>query len=98
MDRIFCKAIIYLTNVTNKRLNEFINYASSLPGTIWPQRVIGNWDFELDFELESYDKFQDIIMDLKEKFPDIIKNHEFCIVSKEFKLDLFPDCYREIKM
>ncbi|HLC59835.1 Lrp/AsnC family transcriptional regulator [Candidatus Woesearchaeota archaeon] len=94
--RIFCKSIIYLTNVTQNKLNIFINYASSLSGAIWPQRVMGNWDFELDFELESYDKFQDIILNLKEKFPDIIKNYEFCIVSKEFKLDLFPNCYREI--
>jgi Lrp/AsnC family leucine-responsive transcriptional regulator len=93
--RIFCKALIYLTNITQNKLNSFIDYASSLPGALWPQRVIGNWDFELDFELENYDVFQDIILDLKEKFPDIIKNHEFCIVSKEFKLDLFPNCYRE---
>ena len=97
MNRIFCKAIIYLTNTTQNKLNSFMNYASSLQGAIWPQRVMGNWDFELDFELESYDKFQDIILDLKEKFPDIIKNHEFCIVSKEFKLDLFPNCYPQIK-
>lgn len=90
-------SIIYLTNLTESRLHSFMNYASSLEGAIWLQRVMGSWDFELDFELESYDKFQDIILNLKEKFPDIIKNHEFCIVSKEFKLDLFPNCYREIK-
>ena len=95
--RIFCKALVYLSNITQNKLNSFIDYAFSIPGALWPQRIIGNWDFELDFELESYDKFQDIILDLKEKFSDIIKNHEFCIVSKEFKLDLFPDCYREIK-
>lgn len=94
--RIFCKAIIYLANVTQKRLNEFIHYSSSIQGAVWPQRVMSSWDFELDLELESYDKFQDVLLDLKEKFPDIIKNHEFCIVSKEFKLDLFPSCYREL--
>ena len=97
LGRIFCKAIIYLANTTENKLKNFMNYASSLQGAIWPQRVMGNWDFELDFELESYDNFQDIVSDLKEKFPDIIKNHEFCIVSKEFKLDLFPNCYREFK-
>lgn len=35
-------------------------------------------------------------LDLKEKFPDIIRNHEFCITSKEYKLDLFPNSYREL--
>lgn len=96
LGRIFCKIIIYLSNPTGKKLNEFIHYVSSIPDTVWPQKVIGNWDFELDMELENYDKFQNIILDLKEKFPDVIKNHDFCIVSKEFKLDLYPNCYREI--
>jgi len=96
MDRIFCKAMIYLSNPTRERLNAFINYASSISGAVWPQRVMGNWDFELDMELCDYDEFQDIIMDLKEKFPDVIKNHDFCIVSEEFKLDLYPNAIREL--
>ena len=90
--RIFCKAIVYLTNTTPARLNRFVSYASALPSAVWPQRVMADWDFELDFEVESYDSFQNIIFDLKEKFPDIIKSHDFCIVSHEYKLDLFPGC------
>ncbi len=95
--RIFCKVIIYLSNVTEVKLKEFIAYASSLSGAIWPQRVMGAWDFELDIEAESYDQFQDMLLNLKERFPDIIKNHEFCIQSKEFKLDFFPGCYPAVK-
>ena len=97
MNKIFCKAIIYLSNTTKDRLNKFISYASSIDGAIWPQRVLGNWDFELDLEVENYEKFQDIIIDLKEKFADVIKNHEFCILSKEYKLDLYPNADRSGK-
>ncbi|OGJ16914.1 hypothetical protein A3K73_00565 [Candidatus Pacearchaeota archaeon RBG_13_36_9] len=91
--RLFCKAIIYSASVTEERTNDFMDYISSIPGAVWPQRLMGNWDFEIDFESESYDAFQDIILDLKEKFPDIVKDHEFCIISKEYKLDLYPNCY-----
>jgi len=94
--RLFCKAIINIANTPKNKLESFINYASSLSGAIWPQRVMGTWDFELDFELESYNQFQDMILDLKEKFPEIIKSHEFCILSKELKLDLYPNCYRKL--
>jgi len=100
MGRIFCKMIIYLANTTQENIDKFIDYASSLPGAVWPQRVMGTWDFELDFEIQDYDTFQGIILDLKEKFPNIITNHEFCIVSEEFKLDFYPGCaptFREIK-
>jgi len=97
MGRIFCKAIIYLENIDQENLNEFISYVSSIPDVVWPMKVMGSWDFELDCEVESYDRFQDIILDLKEKFPHLIKNHEFFIVSKEFKLDFFPGACPQIK-
>ena len=90
LGRVFCKAIIYLGTCPPTRLQEFMKYSSLMEGTIWPQRVLGSWDFELDFELENYDRFQESIFELKENFPDLVRNHEFCIMSKEFKLDLFP--------
>ena len=96
MGRIFCKLILYLSNANEKKLNEFIDYVSLIPGAIWPQRVLGDWDFELDLELEDYDTFQETIIKLKEKFSDIIKNHDFCIVSKEYKLDLLSDVYSKL--
>lgn len=92
MGNIFCKALVYAGQVSKQRLKNFINYTSSLEGAVWPQRVMAAWDFELDLELESYEAFQNALLELKEKFPDVIRNIEFCIVSKEFKLDLYPGC------
>jgi len=82
-----------MANVNQEKLKKFIDFTSSIPEAVWPQKVMGPWDFEIDCEVESYEKFQNIILDLKEKFPEVIKNHEFCIVSKELKLDLYPGCY-----
>jgi DNA-binding Lrp family transcriptional regulator len=93
MGNIFCKAIIFLASSNRERIEEFVNYCSSIPEAVWPQRVIGTWDFEIDFEIESYDSFQERLFEIKEKFSDIIQKHEFTITSKEFKLDMFPDCY-----
>ena len=96
MNKIFCKAFFYL-NVTNKnKIEEFINYSSLLHGAIWPQKILGSWDFEIDFELDNYDTFQNIILQLKENFSEIIKNYEFCIAYREFKLDLFPEAHKTI--
>lgn len=92
--RIFCKAIIFLENINEAKLKSFMDYASSIPDVIWPQKVMGSWDFEIDCEVKDYDRFQEIILDLKEKFPKVIKNYDFCIISKEFKLDFFPACSR----
>lgn len=86
-----------MSNTTQNRLSAFMKYAPKFAGVVWPQRVLGAWDFEMDFELESYDQFQDIIVEMKEKFPDVVRNHDFCIVSKEFKLDLFPGCRPQLE-
>lgn len=96
MNRLFCKGIFYLENASQEKISQFINYLSSIPDAVWPQKVMGAWDFELDCEVASYDRFQDIILDIKEKFPDILKNHEFCIISKEFKLDFYPGAHPKL--
>ena len=90
--------LFYLENTNQEKTKQFISYLSSIPDAVWPQKVMGTWDFELDCEVESYDRFQDIILNIKEKFPDIVKNHEFCIVSKEFKLDFYPGAYPQFKI
>ena len=96
MGNVFCKAMFYLRSSTKERLNAFFAYCSSLRDVVWPQRVIGAWDFELDFEIEDYTSFQNVIFDIKEKFSDIIRDYDFIIVSKEYKLDLFMECYPKI--
>ncbi len=97
MGNVFCKAIIYLASSNKKKIDKFVRYCSSIPEAIWPQRVLGTWDFEIDFEIESYDKFQERFFEIKEKFSDIIQNYEFTITTKEFKLDMFPDCYEQYR-
>jgi Lrp/AsnC family leucine-responsive transcriptional regulator len=97
MGKVFCKAIVYLRPTDMKRLDELVRYCSSIPEAVWPQRVMGAWDFEIDFEIESYDRFQDVMFGLKERFSDIVQFHEFVMISKEFKLDFFPGAYPQIR-
>jgi Lrp/AsnC family leucine-responsive transcriptional regulator len=93
MGNIFCKGIFYISNITGQQLKSFISYCSNIKEAVWPQQVIGNWDFELDIEVKDYERSQEIISEVKNRFAEIVSNSEFCIVSKEYKLDLFPDAY-----
>ncbi len=96
MNRIFCKAFLNFSYIREADLKKFLTYSSSLPGVLWPQRVMGNWDFEVDFELSTYDDFQDVLLQFREKFPDLIRDQEFCITWKELKLDLYPNATRAL--
>lgn len=97
MGNVFCKAIVYLASSEKEKIERFVAYCSSISEAIWPQRVLGTWDFEIDFEIESYDMFQKRLFEIKEKFSEIIQSTEFIIVSKEYKLDMFPECYPEFR-
>ncbi|MDD5133030.1 MAG: Lrp/AsnC family transcriptional regulator [Candidatus Nanoarchaeia archaeon] len=97
MGNIFYKAIFYLSNTKKERLDEFMTYCYQIKEGVWPQRLIGSWDAELDMEVSNYERFNEIMMELKQKFSDIIKNTEFFITSKEFKLDFYPGCYSQFK-
>ncbi|MFC1752401.1 Lrp/AsnC family transcriptional regulator [Thermoproteota archaeon] len=92
----FYKAIFYLGNTTKKRLDEFMNYCYLIEESVWPQRLVGSWDAELDMEVKDYERFNEIMMDLRQRFSDIIKNTEFFVASKEYKLDFYPGCLREL--
>jgi DNA-binding Lrp family transcriptional regulator len=89
-DWIFCKAIIKFKNLTNERYNEFFNYCNNIKNLTYMLNCIGEWDQELDFEIENFNKFHEVMLDLRDKFSDIIKHYDFVIVMNEDKLDYYP--------
>ena len=56
---------------------------------------IGSWDIELDFEIADFNSFHKIILEMRDKFADVIKSHDFVIVMNEDKLDYYPGCYKQ---
>jgi hypothetical protein len=96
MGNTFYKAIFYLENTTKKRLNEFMSFCYTIKEAVWPQRLVGSWDAELDMEIGNYERFNGITMDLRQKFSDILKKIDFFIVSKEYKLDFYPGAYKKL--
>ncbi|MFA6064659.1 MAG: Lrp/AsnC family transcriptional regulator [archaeon] len=94
--KLLCKVIISLKHANKKELNSFINITSALAGAVWPQRIIGAWDYEIDFEMNSYNEFQDRITSIKERFPELIKNTEFLIEHTEYKLDFYANAIKEM--
>jgi len=88
--KTFHKLILYL-RATNKRKREQFNLTcGQLPNVVWPQQVLGAWDYELDLDAAYEDELYGTISKIYSLFPDAILNHEQCAQMKEYKLDLFP--------
>lgn len=90
---IFCKAFIKFKNLTKERYNSFFQYCNTLKNLTYAINTIGPWDIELDFEVENFSTFHRLMLNIRDKFFDIIKNYDFAVAMNEDKLDYYPGCY-----
>jgi len=94
---IYCKAIIKFKNLTNEKYGRFFQHCNYLKNLTYIINCIGSWDIELDFEIRDFNAFHEIMLDIRDKFFDIIKNYDFVIVMNEDKLDYYPGCYPKMQ-
>ena len=94
---IYCKAILKFKNLTSERYNHFFSYCSHLKNLTYAINAIGAWDIELDFEIKDFNAFHNIMLDIRDRFYDMIKNYDYVIIINEDKLDYYPGCYQQIK-
>ena len=94
---IYCKALIKFRNLTKQGYGQFFQHCNYLKNLTYIINCIGEWDIELDFEIEDFNAFHNIMLDLRDKFSDIIKHYDFVIVMNEDKLDYYPGCYPQFK-
>ncbi|MBS3118685.1 Lrp/AsnC family transcriptional regulator [Candidatus Woesearchaeota archaeon] len=94
---IYCKALLKFKSLTNQKYNQFSQHCNNLNNLTYIINSIGSWDVELDFEIEDFNKFNQVMLELRDKFSDIIKHYDFVIVMNEDKLDYYPGCYLQLK-
>ncbi|MBU1704679.1 MAG: Lrp/AsnC family transcriptional regulator, partial [Nanoarchaeota archaeon] len=82
------KAIVYFQNITPGKEGSFKQYCKQNPYICYYIRNIAEWDVELDIEIGSYEEYNKLIKDMKEKFGDIIRTIETVFISEEMKGEL----------
>ncbi len=97
LNYIYCKAIIKFKNISKKRHAQFVAYCAKFRNLTYAINCVGSWDIELDFEVADFNTFHNIMLDIRDKFADIIKNYDFVIATNEDKLDYYPGCYRALQ-
>mgnify|MGYP006418137931 FL=1 len=83
---IVAKAFVYFNNHTIKREKELISYCKEEKKIINVVRCLGPWDFEIESEVEDFEIFNQLLKEIREKFPDLIKNYERVITVSEPKI------------
>ena len=82
---------LYLHHVNKEREGYLIKYLKSHPNIVVVIKTVGDWSIEFDIHIESSRKFREILMDIREKFSDIINDYESNLIFNDYKYTHFPD-------
>lgn len=85
----FFKTFMYLANPEKKRFDELLSYLTINEHVTHDVKVMGNWDIEPEFEVYSDKEFNNIMIEIKDKFSDIISRIDVITISKEHKFEYF---------
>jgi len=84
------KALIKFQNITEKKKNEIINYLKVHENVIACEKLIGEWDFEIEFELESIKDSQELIRNFRDNFQDSVNSTIVIPVFRDYKYNFLP--------
>ena len=83
--------ILFNTRKNNpERENEFVNYLKNYKNVWDVIHCLGNWNMEVNIDVKDSVEFHNMIMDLKNKFPDIIQNYNSIQLFENHKYNFFP--------
>ncbi len=88
INREYFKAIIYFQNITPGKEKLFKDYCESKEDIVYYIKTIGEWDVELDIEIQEFKKFRNLLKEIKEKFGEIIRTIDTVFITEEMKGEL----------
>ena len=90
INRKFYKALIKLNNPTKEDERKLYSFCSQFNFIVYLVEVLGEWQLEVETEVESQEEFTWLLRKIRNNFPDIILDYEILQVTKEHKLNYFP--------
>ncbi len=84
------KALIKFHNLIEEREEEILKYVQTdvrIGGAI---KLIGLWDFEIEFEVKNKEEMLEITRNFREVFKDVIKEFEILPLFHEYRYNFFP--------
>ncbi|MCL6088757.1 MAG: AsnC family transcriptional regulator, partial [Candidatus Marsarchaeota archaeon] len=79
----FFKAIIYFRELSPKDEKALFEWMRIHPSSLYAIRSLAPWEVEFEFAVESYQQFNAIINEMRQRFPHVIRNYEHLIMIEE---------------
>ncbi len=78
-------------NLRREEENNLLEFLLSKPELIYFNNCFGHWNLILEVVVRTPDELRGIILDIQEKFPNLIRSYETLQIVKEHKYDYLPD-------
>jgi Lrp/AsnC family leucine-responsive transcriptional regulator len=83
--------LLKLKIVEEKRKEEFMTFCKAHPRIYYITNTIGNYDIMIDIHVNNTEEYRETLLDIKDKFSDIIRDYESIIVFEEYKISYLPE-------
>ncbi len=84
------KALIKFQNITEEKEKGIIDYLKTNINVVGMIKLVGLWDFEIEFEVENKEQMLDFTRNLRDKFKEVIKEFEVIPLFHEYRYNFFP--------
>lgn len=90
----FYKGLVYLKNTSKKNIEKVIQYCLQNKFINECVKSVGEWQLEVELEVTDFKHFNEIMDELKIKFPELVIRTEPVLLQKEYKAEFnFLDYY-----
>lgn len=79
----YVKLIIYFRDLSKKDETAIFEWMKNHSYSIYAIRSLAPWEVEFEFAVKNHLHFNEIISDLREKFPHLIRNYETLIIVEK---------------
>jgi len=84
------KVLIGFRNISEEKERSLQEYCRINPNIVYIVKSLGLWEFEIDLEVESAEQCREIMMDIKTKFSDILKDYSTLHFYQVHKYNFCP--------
>ncbi|MBR9693225.1 Lrp/AsnC family transcriptional regulator [Candidatus Woesearchaeota archaeon] len=84
------KIILRFHSLTAEKEREIITYVETHSHGVQYLKLVGSSDTELEFEVESDEQLHKILLEIRNKFSDIIRDYDTLLIKEEHKLNYYP--------
>ncbi len=88
--RKYYKSLITVHNMDKKVGKRMYQFCVDDPRVTYLVELMGEWDIELEAEVQDEEEFRGIMFNFRSQFGDYIRDYEILHVYKEHKMNYFP--------